>query len=88
MYVIRAKVREAGEDDFKDRYVSALFYKDRPTWFEKQICAMTFSEIGGARKYFAENKDRLLKGKEYSVAFDTIEICELKYIPAERINVL
>lgn len=88
MFVIRAKVRAMGEDDFKDRYVSTLFYGDRSTWYENPVCGMIFKFKEEARKYFAINKDRLLKSKEYSVALDTIEICKLEYIPAERINVL
>jgi len=88
MYVIRAMVRGEGEDDFKTRYASTLFYGDRSTWYENPVCAMTFKEQGEARKYFTMNKERLLKNREYSVALDTIEICRVDYVPAERINVL
>lgn len=89
-YVIRARVRERGEDDFQPMFAGILYYfNDKSAgWYYTMRCADEFKNAGEARKFFNEHKNRLLNSKDFSVALDSIEICEVECKPVERINVL
>ena len=89
IFVIRARVRERGEDDFTYMYAGSFFPNSTSVgWYRNDKCAETFLNAGIARKYFNKHQTKLLQNPEFSVALDSIEICSVEYTSVERINIL
>ena len=88
-YVIKAMVRKSDNDDFVEMFAGyELCSVNRAVWYTNHKCATFFCNAGEARKFFAYNKDRLICGKHYSVALDSIKICRIKFDEEDRINVV
>lgn len=86
-YVIRANVRQFGEDDFRPMFAGDFFIGSRIVgWYSTPKCANEFKSKEDAQEFFIAQKKKLLQNPEFSVAFDTVEICKVIYQPIGRID--